>query len=314
MTEAGRVATRASFKRHPLKQIVRDVLTVGPVNRLAVAVISRLPHAEWKQRIPVSGREGVLDLRDHGSVLLGHPDVCQISMQVFWNRGRLGSAADRLALDAAIALSRSAEVFLDIGAYTGLFALAVSRCNPGIRSYAYEIVPENFLILYENVIRNDLIGRVEPRLCGLSSETGSMRVPAGLGLDLLASSIALDTRFDGGTRIPLRTLDEMHAEDQGPVVMKIDVEGFEVEILEGGKRILEAARPDMVCEVLRRARRTDELEALLRSLGYRFFHITGEGCVERKRIVPRKHERDWLFTTRGPDELGRCGLETVGSS
>jgi len=314
LTEANRAATTAPFKRHPLKQIVRGLLTVGPVNRLIVAIMARLPHTDWKQRIPVIGREGVLDLGAERSILLGHPDLCQLSMQVFWNRGRLGSATERQALAAALVLSRSARTFLDIGAYTGLFALAVSRCNPRIRSVAYEIVPENFLILYENVIKNDLIGRVEPRLCGLSSKAGSLTVPAGVDLGLLASSIALDTQFDQGRRIPLRTLDEMHAEDEGPIVMKIDVEGFEMEILEGGKRILEEARPDMVCEVLRRARRTNEMQDLLRSLDYRFFHITNGGFVERDNIVPNKHERDWLFTTRSSAELCRHGLEPVGSS
>ena len=313
MTEATSSAT-TSFKRHPLKQVTRDLLTVTPVNRLVVKTLGLLPQADWKQRIPAIGREGVLDLGAEGSIVLGHSDKCQISMQVFWNQGRLSSGADRLALDAALILSRTAKTFIDIGSYTGLFALAVSRCNPGIRSVAYEIVPENFLILFENVIKNDLIGHVDPRLCGLSSQAGSLTVPAGIGLGLLASSIALDTQFGEGRSIPLKTLDQLHAEDEGPIVMKLDVEGFEMEILEGGARVLEKTKPDMVCEVLRRAQRTKEMQALLSSLGYGFFHITNKGLVERDKIVPQKQERDWLFTTRNSTVLSQCGLRVVSAS
>ena len=309
MTNEESVTTAAQLKRHPVKQIARDLLTISPLNRLVVAALTRLPSANWMQRIPVIGRESTLDLGTAGSIHLGHPDKCQIAMQVFWNRGRLGSAADRIALDAALALSVSAKTFLDIGAYSGMFALAAARRHPQIHSIAYEIVPENFLILYENVIRNDLIGRVEPRLCGLSSAAGSLTVPAGIGLGLLASSIALDTEFDHGHRIPLATLDAHHGQDAGPIVMKIDVEGFELEILEGGKRLLERTRPDMVCEVLRRAKRTAEMEDLLRSLDYRFFRITDGGLLECDTIVARKHERDWLFTPRDAAELRRFGLQ-----
>ncbi|MEM7353725.1 MAG: FkbM family methyltransferase [Acidobacteriota bacterium] len=314
MTDADSITTSKQLKRPLLKQLARDLLVVQPVNRLVVGALARMPHADWKQRIPVIGRQAVLDLGRDRSISLGHPDKCQISMQVFWRGGQLSAGADRLALEAALTLSRTAKTFLDIGSYTGLFALAVARTQPSIRSFAYEIVPENFLILYENVIENDLIERVVPRLCGLSSEAGSLTVPAGIGLGLLASSIALDTRFDRGTHIPLETLDQMHASDEGPFVLKLDVEGFELEILEGGQRLLEQTRPDMVCEVLRRAKRTREMQELLSDLGYRFFHITDEGYVERREIVADKAARDWLFTTRDADELQRCGLGRIRSS
>lgn len=239
---------------------------------------------------------------------MGHADRCQVAQELFWNRGQLRAECDKLALDTALALARNANVFLDIGAYSGLFSLAAARVNPGLLAYAYEILPQNFLILYDNILLNNLVSRVVPRLCGLSNEAGFMKLPRAGSDGVLPSSVAIDWRFSEGVDIPIQTLDECHVDIDGPVTIKIDVEGFETEVLEGGRALLEHVRPDIVCEVLRKAKRISDMEELLTSLDYRFYHITNIGLVESKRVVPKKSERDWLFTTRDATELRDLGL------
>ena len=160
-----------------------------------------------------------------GVIRMGSADKCQIAQELFWHRGRLASPADCHALAAAIACSRRATAFFDIGAYTGLFALAAGRVNPAIRCYAYEIFPENFLTLYDNVIRNNLVASVEPRLCGVADKAGTLRMPVSTALGLLPSSFAIDWKFSEGVDVPLRTLDELHADVAGPAVIKIDEVG-----------------------------------------------------------------------------------------
>jgi len=299
----------SATRRHLLKQAVRKVLTFKHVNRLAVLAMSSLPAFGWRQRIPVVGREGILNLGEEEVIRMGHTDRCQIAQDLFWNRGKLGSPADRLALNIAVEFARQATVFLDIGAYSGLFALAAGRVNSAIRAYAYEILPENFHVLYSNVLRNNLVRRVEPRLCGISNKTGIMTLPTSAIRGTLPSSISLGWKFDEGVDVPLETIDELHSDVDGPVAIKIDVEGFETEVLEGGRMLLERTRPDIVCEVLRRAPRIRDLEVLMRSFDYFFYHITDVGIVKCKSIEPKKTERDWLFTVRDADELRELGIK-----
>jgi len=294
------------------KALLRRALLLPYVNTAVVAALRALPDYPWKSRVPVAGRAR-LRLDDGGSIELLRAERCHVAKEIFWGRGTLGTPAERLALDLAVRLSVDAALFLDIGAYTGLFALAVARRNPALVAHAYEIVGDNFLLLWENVMHNDLVGRVEPHLVALGGERGAIHVPPSMGAGTLASSVALDSSSPGGVRIPVDTLDALYAGFEGRVVVKIDVEGFEWDIFQGGERFIERNRPDIVCEVLRRATHVADMEAFLRRVGYRVYHISDAGLREAERIVAVKLERDWLFSTRTPQELRELGFPIAGA-
>jgi FkbM family methyltransferase len=306
MTAAGTDYTRVA--RPPLwKAIARRLLLTPVVNRPMVLALAPWQAAEWKRRIPVVG-PATLRLGDDRSVVLQRAERCQVAKELYWGHGRLHSAADRLALQLAITLSAEADSFLDIGAYTGLFALAVARENPHIHCDAYEIVPDNYVLMWENTILNNLVMRVHPRLVGLGAAKGSLKVPSSFGDGALASSVALDSVAADGTDIPIAALDDLYPAHASRMVMKIDVEGFEWEVFKGGMELITRVKPDMVCEVLRRAPNIPETEAFLRNAGYNIFHISDEGLRPADRIVPVKLERDWLFTTRSASELRTRGF------
>jgi len=293
-----------------LKSLVRRGLLLRPVNRVAVGMLRLLPDYAWKRRVPAVSTAH-LDLGGGQGVRLLRADRCQVAKEVFWAGGALQDSNDRLALDLAIGLSANARLFLDIGAYTGLFALAVAKRNPQLRAHAYEIVADNFVSMWENVIANDLVGRVEPRLVGLGATEGQVRVPASLGGGALASSIALDSDSADGVTIPVMPLDSLYATLEGHVVFKIDVEGFEWDVLQGGRGLIARTRPDIVCEILRRAPCIPQIEAFLDELGYRRYHITHAGLRSAERIVPVKEERDWLFTPRSRQELSALAFPMI---
>lgn len=292
------------------KRTVRAFVALPGINPVVVALLQALPEQPWRSRIPVLG-SGRLKLQGDEYVEMLRADHCDVAKELYWGQGALHAPCDRLALDLAIGLSSDADVFLDIGAYTGLFALAVARKNPNIRCDAYEIVPENFQLMWQNTIANNLVSRVSPKLTGLGASTGSLNVPASLGSGTLASSVALDSVATDGVAIPIAALDDIYAGFTGKMVIKIDVEGFEWEVFSGGKKLLHSVKPDMVCEVLRRAPNIPEMQAFLETLGYRQFHITHQGLAPMKKIVPVKNERDWLFTTRSAAELSALGYAVL---
>jgi FkbM family methyltransferase len=312
MSTAGTDYRRAA--RSPLwKSLARRLLLVPLVNRPVVYALSPWSAAHWKHRVPVVG-SALLRLGQGRSIVLKKAERCQVAQEVYWGGGKLPGTADRLSLDLAVRLSEGRDRFLDVGAYTGLFALAVARQNPGVQCDAYEIVPENYLLMWENTIHNNLVAQVHPRLVGLGAASGSLKVPASIGSGALASSVALDSVAAEGIDIPVATLDEMYGGFNGTMAMKIDVEGFEWEIFKGGRELLRRVKPDMVCEVLRRAPNIPQMQAFLEETGYNLFHITEAGLRPATRIVPVKLERDWLFTIRSADELRALGFPVLAAS
>jgi hypothetical protein len=89
--------------------------------------------------------------------------------------------------------------------------------------------------------------------------------------------------------------------------MKIDVEGGEADVFAHGQSFLAEHRPDMLCEVLPDADGS-RLEELLRPFGYRYYHVGADDVRERSAIAPIPEVRDWLFTTRTPEQLRAVGV------
>jgi FkbM family methyltransferase len=297
----------------PLRQIARTVVLSQPLNRVLEATLRHVPNVAWRGRIPVRDGDGVAELGDGARVILSDPWRCHVARELFWHDGELGTAQDRLAFQVAVALAREAKTFLDVGAYTGLFALAAARVNPQLKAFAYEIVGENFLLLWRNVMLNDLVARVVPRFAAVGAAAGEMKLPIEMKTGALASSVALDWRAESGVSVPIETLDHLHADIAGPVAMKIDVEGFEMEVMDGATMLLQRHKPDIVCEVLRRAKRVDDMMRVFGALGYRWLHITEHGLVPRERILADKLRRDWLLTVKTDAELDRLGLKLAES-
>jgi hypothetical protein len=65
-----------------------------------------------------------------------------------------------------------------------------------------------------------------------------------------------------------------------PDVVKIDVEGAEAQVLEGGRSLLEEVRPVVLCEV---SRDSGSVTRLLQAAGYRLF----DGESGRRQCLKR---------------------------
>jgi FkbM family methyltransferase len=129
---------------------------------------------------------------------------------------------------------RSEDHFVDIGANIGSYSVLVGK-EIGCRVRSFEPNPQAFEYLQMNVELNNIQG-----LCDL--------VCAGVGAeqDELGFSDGLDTtnhvQLEGGqTRIPIIALDDQHW-PLDSVFMKIDVEGFEAFVLDGGKVLFKTGK------------------------------------------------------------------------
>jgi FkbM family methyltransferase len=242
------------------------------------------------------------------------PARCENAKQLYWGGGRRPKADDRLALDTVVALARDADTFLDVGAYTGLFSLAVSVAAPAVQVHAFEIVPAAANALEANLVRNRVDLRVALHREGVGDPDTTLRVPTGEGGSAIPSFLSSRHGATEGELVRFRSLDSVAdlLPHDDRVVMKVDVEGTEDDVFRAGKSFLTEFRPDVLCEVLPDADGA-VLEDLLSPAQLRWFLVTNTALEAKPSIVPDARHRDWLFTTRQPDDLRALGLPVAPS-
>jgi FkbM family methyltransferase len=175
------------------------------------------------------------------------------------------------------------ETFVDIGANIGMMTLlGAGLVGVSGRVYAFEPNPQMFKRLQADVDFNEL-RHVTPRPVGLGDSPGE------LVLRVLAENSSLGTfapvdgkghlPITGEHRVPVRIGDEELADapDQ-PMVMKIDVEGFECHVLRGLDRTLRSRRPVVMTEALpwileRAGSSIGELFRMMQGYGYRGYEL-----------------------------------------
>lgn len=131
---------------------------------------------------------------------------------------------------------QSEDVFFDVGANIGIYtvlASGVSKC----RSIAFEPVPATFLNLVDNVNINALNELVTLRPVALGPCAGRALITTQHGPK---NRIIVDSSSDVPAQsITMSTLD-LEAQSLHPTFIKVDVEGFENEVLRGGTSVLES--------------------------------------------------------------------------
>jgi len=142
------------------------------------------------------------------------------------------------------ALLLEGKVVYDIGAFHGLLTMYFARHATQV--VAWEPNSKNRRRLEEN-LRLNSFSNVIVRPYGLSSEPAV----ASMTFDsLVPGTASLDANIATGSQqetVELRTLDQ----EQGlnaPDLIKVDVEGFELEVLKGAGRAL-GSRPDLFLEM-----------------------------------------------------------------
>lgn len=175
-------------------------------------------------------------------------------------------------------------VFLDVGANFGYYSIRLASMMHMIgHVYAFEPSRATFSRLCRNIALNRFGPVVTPMPVALSERKGFASLNEFDG-----NSGA--TRISGqnkGETIELDTLDCFCEANQITRVdiMKVDVEGSEVRVIEGGNATLSRYRPVMMVEfnssALEEAGTSGiRLDGLLRGLGYQLFK------AERERLIP----------------------------
>ena len=134
---------------------------------------------------------------------------------------------------------REGDGFVDIGANVGTYTvLAAGVCSAN--AIAAEPVPATFEHLRANVRLNDVEDRVRAVNVGLAARSGNLRFTQTL--DTVNHVLSPDETSDLTIEVPVTTVDELVG-DGPPLLIKVDVEGFESEVFAGAEKTL--ARPEL---------------------------------------------------------------------
>jgi FkbM family methyltransferase len=290
-----------------LKPILRWLLLIAPINAVIVALCKpvslRFPSL---RRLPVRKNYVEFMLQSGQKIQLLDPMVCDVARDVFWGGGQRVDQADCHVMKFFEVIVADADIFIDVGSYSGLFTLVAAETSKKIHCFAYEILPDAFLMLIRNIVQNDVVDRCEMRLRGLGNAPSIVTMPKAVSNAILPSSLSLGSVFPEGTRIPVSTIDDDFFGVKGSsVTVKIDVEGFESAVIEGAAHFIENNSVEFVCEILPNADDGEKITSFLVKMDYQFFQFTSRGLIQHAAITPSKEGKDWLFTKRQPQELKR---------
>jgi FkbM family methyltransferase len=214
-------------------------------------------------------------------------------------------------------LVRPGDIVLDIGANLGLVTFILAALvGPSGRVETFEPIPAMQDLLEQAVTRNG-IRHVHLHKVALGSAAGELTlfVPRGHAGSATFVSARRMANSDEIT-VPVRTLSETLRDRDGPVrLIKIDVEGFEPEVLAGAKDYFARGRPDAVLFELNGRADEDRYRALRILDGYGYDFLAIPRCVFWMRLHRFDHRsngdlmpgHDLLAVRRGStyDEIAK---------
>lgn len=199
------------------------------------------------------------------------------------------AAADPPLLRCAETLVRAGDVVWDIGANIGLFAFAAAaRAGAKGRVIAFEpddvtanllrrsAAIQPFSSAPVTVVNAAVAATVGERDFSIAARSRASSALSDYGLSQMGG--VTETRS-----VQAFNLDFLLSRQPSPQVLKIDVEGAEVEVLDRQRGMLGNARPLIICEVSQgnASRITD----ILTSAGYRLYD--GDEVLQRDRNTAR---------------------------
>jgi len=180
--------------------------------------------------------------------------------------------------------------FIDVGANVGWYTLLA--CGLGAkRVYAFEPNPRMASLLRRTLSVNGYQKKVTFTEAACGEHEGKLHLfvdpyQAG-GAHIGPTATEAAPSYRNGAQAPLVEvvrLDEVVLKEglEGPVIMKIDVEGFEPRVIAGASRLLTELKPILFIE---HHEHNEAMLAHLTELGYQLFHVQHTGHLSQALTI-----------------------------
>lgn len=266
------------FNPRQLRRILRHLVPEGIKKRVRHRLFGFRPLdggvSDWGIRVC----EPNIELRA-GGISATFPKTSQASLayHCFENRDSI----DELRGFLAHAKS-SPGMLIDVGAADGLFSALYCLANPKNRAFAFEPSSE----MFEHLVATVELNKLTDRLTAVNAAAGACDGNA-MGSLSSCGMLVIDSATSTSFELRILSLDSHFAELEKPTTIKIDVEGYESEVLRGAQRLIAVHKPVLFLEFhldlleQRNIRAIDLLKTLC-NLGYQFETSLGRRLTARK--------------------------------
>lgn len=230
------VPNRSFLLRHRFISALRDIDLKG-IRRLSVL----LP----KLLLPAVDQAEKMEIQTlHGVKLLIDPAKDKGVELALYQTGTYEKGTIQLLGD----FLKQGSIFMDIGANIGLMSTIASKIvGEKGRVYAVEANPKTIEVLRHNCAIN-LCENIEILPIALASEKGSAILYENWKVNRGGASL-ISQGDEHGITVSKERLDDLFSPDSPVHLVKIDVEGFELEVLKGGVDWFKTQQPVFIIEV-----------------------------------------------------------------
>ncbi|AEA44702.1 FkbM family methyltransferase [Fluviicola taffensis] len=279
------IPNRSFLFRHKLISLLRD-LDVKGIRRLSIA----LP----KLLLPNPSKVGKHVLKTiHGVKMVIDPSVdTGVELSLFQT-----GTYEKGTIQLLQKYLNPGNTFLDIGANIGLMSVIASKVvgEKGI-VYSVEANPKTVPILQVNSELNACENIVILPIA-LSDSKGMARLFENWEVNRGGASLISQSNEQQGIEVKMERLDDLFQKETPLQLVKIDVEGFEPQVLRGGMSWFQKQQPIFIIEVSKKREKEvgpspAEIMKLVQTIGkYSFFKQ--KGTKERRgKLIEIQNEQD----------------------
>jgi len=127
------------------------------------------------------------------------------------------------------------DIFVDVGANVGFYSIILAK-SKNVNSIAFEPIPSTYFKLEKNVKINSLSNNVFTKNIAIGSSIGQLRMSSDLDTVNHVKSNSNEGMQD--IFVEVGDLSTIFSNGEYPSLIKIDVEGFETEVIGGMKNVL----------------------------------------------------------------------------
>lgn len=197
---------------------------------------------------------------------------------------------------------RPGDTFVDVGANIGYHTvIAAKTVGPKGQVHAIEPFSSNVNLIKKNIIANNLSNvQVHPIVTGHQNKTVMLNAYSDYAYNSLYK---LDRQtFYNQIKVPMKKIDTLveNLHIKNIKLIKIDVEGAELRVLQGARETLVSQKPDIICEIedsnLTTQRHTvKSVIKYIYSLGYHGYQIKPHKLIPINQIKNQYQSRDFYF-------------------
>ena len=182
-------------------------------------------------------------------------------------------------------IAKKSNVFFDIGGHYGWFSIAWI-CSGGRHAVAFEPSSANASIIEQTITKNGYQNNIQIKEIALGSATREEELYIFRGD---SSRNFINPNFENKNKfskeiVETHRLDDFRDTLESPDLIKIDVEGFESEVLLGASEIIKSSKPLVVVEI-HDVKNAIDVSAFFSNLNYKIELLGNKGKKNGLPIV-----------------------------